>query len=219
MSAANKAEYHTSEAVLYGSIAMLPTPGRMLFVRVYEGQAGESVVWEPVVGLLVYTRTRYYKPFPGGHPSDPYPPPPAGHEELVRAGYQADPPELAIQPVYQDPIYGFIEAGNAVARGPDEVHRTVVACDWPPGEDRENVIRLVKEQKVEIYDPGRRATLSAPESAEPGTVAALEDLLDHLDGIIAATTDRLVLIDLQWLRTGLDRVIATTEQFADREGP
>jgi hypothetical protein len=159
MSTANGTGYITSEAALYGSISMLPTPCRMILVRVYQDEAGQFVEWEPIVGLLAYTRTSYEKRLPPGQCRIP----PGSHAELVEAGYRSSFPALAIQPVYYDRMYGFIEAGDLLASDSNELRRAVVLCDWPPERDRENAIRIGKALMAETYDQERSAPLDEEE--------------------------------------------------------
>jgi hypothetical protein len=166
-STATRGEYVTSEAILYGSISLLPAADRMILVRVYQGGdgAGPEVSWVPVVGLVAYQRTIYRKCVPSGEGRIP----PGSHQELVEAGYRSIFPDLAIHPVYCDP-YGFVEGGNRSMRHAGEVRRAVVPCDWPPEQDRENAVRIGKELMADTYTQEQWASLDDGEEApsDPG---------------------------------------------------
>jgi hypothetical protein len=155
-----------SRASLYGSMAMLPVPGRMIVVRVPKDSDRREVSWRPVVGLVAYNHILYRKELPPGQDREI---PPGSHEELVEDGYQSRHTGVEIHPVCYEPGMGFVEVDGYAWEEDEEVRQTVVACTWPPEQDRAHAIRIGRALLAGTYNQAGSASLDdADDGKEEG---------------------------------------------------
>jgi hypothetical protein len=117
-----------------------------VFVNEKEGRKVYSVSWAAVVGVLCVVETRYEKQYDGEFPQ-----PGATHEEMIEGDWYSDHPPNWLPEVWpvlagshiddEYPLRVWHERHCAF----NLLSHTIVPCDWPPAEDRENAVRIGKE--------------------------------------------------------------------------
>jgi len=121
--------------------SMIPPSTRMIMVEIYYQSPGYSVRWQPVLGIMMATVTEYRHPSGEGRWTQNLG---MDHEGLIKKGWFVEKyPEIQFLPI----VPGDMEEPTIYAAGDGASslrERVVIACDWPPSDDRENALRVAQ---------------------------------------------------------------------------
>lgn len=112
----------------------------MIGVTVYKQEdGGYFVVWNDVIGFLCVIETPYHKELlVDGRPKKG-----VTHKEMTDWGWTpAGETQYVVHPVTLDGEYEVLVWDGTLDKTSDQVARTLVACHWPPEQDREQAIRV-----------------------------------------------------------------------------